>query len=387
MTIKEQLDSKKAALAEFKDAVSENDADAMEQAKAIIAEIAELEEKLEKAAEADAILAAIENPIENQEKSMDQQIKSLGDLAVKAFAGIDTSEKFDVTSETEFKGTPAGMGTVEIRDYDKHGYQVMPESGIRNLFGTETISGNALTFFTETDKDGSIATVAEFGQKPQIDFTITPHTVNLKKVAGYIVESDEIIEDAPWLASAINNRLVHKLRLAVENQLLAGNGTGSNITGLANTSGIGSVTYATTLTPDAILEAILKVKNDSGFDADAIVLNAADLLALMQMKDQNDQYLFSGPAYMAYGNGNAAVKATLWGVPCYVSAAITAGNPIVGAFKVGASVVTKGGIKVGSTNSNADDFTNNRVTVRAEERMTLAVYHPAAFVKISKASS
>ena len=389
MNVKEQIAGLKSELESLKQGVEQQDETAIKRAGEIMNEIPQLEEKAAKADEAAALLKQIENPIDNQEANIMDTPKTIGELAVKSFAGKrEDAGKFSLVSETGFKAAATITGT-QINDYDRHGYQSIPETGIRGLFGTETISGNALTYYVLSDKDGAVATVAENGKKPQLDFSYTPNTVKLQKVAGYIVESDEIIEDSDWLASACDNRLLHKLALVEEAQLLTGNGTAPNITGLTNTSGIGSVTFTHggTLSADDVLTAIMNVKANSGFDADAVIISSADLLRLMKAKDQNDQYLFSGPAYGAYGNGNATTKATFWGVPCYVSAALSAGQCIVGAFKQGASVVSKGdGIRLEATNTNGEDFVYNRVTIRAEERIALAVRYPAAFCYITEAA-
>ena len=59
----------------------------------------------------------------------------------------------------------------------------------------------------------------------------------------------------------------------------------------------------------------------------------------------------------------------------------------VGSFKACASVVSKGGVAVEATNTDQDDFIKNRMTIRCEERLALAVRRPAGFVKIVKAAT
>ena len=76
----------------------------------------------------------------------------------------------------------------------------------------------------------------------------------------------------------------------------------------------------------------------------------------------------------------------IWGIPVCVSSSITSGTVIVGAFKTCASVVTNGGVSVEAVNTNEDDFVKNLMTIRAEERLALAVRRPAGFKKLTKAS-
>jgi hypothetical protein len=58
---------------------------------------------------------------------------------------------------------------------------------------------------------------------------------------------------------------------------------------------------------------------------------------------------------------------------------------VIGAFKTCGSVVTNGdGQSVDATNTDADDFTKNMMTIRAEERLVLAVRRPAGFVNLTQ---
>lgn len=256
---------------------------------------------------------------------------------------------------------------------------------IADLLGSETISGTALTYFVEGALEGNFETVAENGQKPQLHFADpTAVTEALKKIAAFIKESDELVDDLPFLKSAIDGRLLYQLGLFEENQLLNGNGTGQNLRGLLQRSGIQSVTSASqAANADTLFSAITLTAQNSGLDADGIVINPADYQVLRLSKDANGQYFGGGFFAGQYGNGTLVEQPPLWGLRTVVTPAIAAGTALVGAFGQAASVIRKGGVSVEATNSNEDDFTNNRITIRAEERLALAVRRPSGLVKVT----
>ena len=202
----------------------------------------------------------------------------------------------------------------------------------------------------------------------------TPKTVSLAKIACHIKESDEYIDDYPFLASAINGRLLYELGLVEQNKL---------VTDLLGTSGIqtGSITAAATYldVAEEILKAAMDVQEQSGFAADAIALNPADWFKLRTLKLTTNEYFGGGP----FGAQNIP---NLWGIPVCVTTAVAANKFIVGAFKTCGSVVSRNGISVEATNTNEDDFVKNLMTIRAEERLALAVRRPAGFKKLTKAS-
>jgi HK97 family phage major capsid protein len=260
---------------------------------------------------------------------------------------------------------------------------------VADLLGTETISCTSLTYFVEGVLEGDFEGVAEGGKKPQLHFADpTPVTEALKKIAGYIVESDELRDDLPFLASAIDGRLLYQLGLYEENQLLAGNGTGQNLRGLLNRAGVQTEASASSAdNADALFRAITKTVDNSGFDADGIVINPTDYQTLRLRKDNNGQYFGGGFFSGEYGVGGITVQPPIWGLRTVVTPAISQGTALVGAFAQGASVIRKGGVTVESTNSNEDDFVNNRMTIRAEERIMLAARRPSSFVKVTLSST
>lgn len=112
------------------------------------------------------------------------------------------------------------------------------------------------------------------------------------------------------------------------------------------------------------------------------MINPADYMAIRLSKDTNGQYFGGGFFTGPYGSGGIIEQPPLWGLRTVVTSAIAAGTVLVGAFQT-AKVFRKGGIRVESTNSNVDDFINDKITVRVKERLGLQVKYPGAFVKIT----
>lgn len=269
--------------------------------------------------------------------------------------------------------------------------QVVPETlrrpTIASLLGSGTLSATTLTYYVQGPTTGDFAVVPELGEKPAIDFSFEPEIETLTKIAGITKISDEAFQDVPYLVSVIEGQLRLRLVLAEENQLLNGPGTGGSITGLLNRSGILTETSASPADDlDAVFRAMTAVELATQLTADAVVINPLDYQRLRLTRDANEQYYGGGPFTGAYGNNGLSLGPGLWGQRTVVTSAIAQGTALVGAFEIGGQVLRKGGVSVEMTNSNEDDFIHNRVALRAEERLLLAVYQPAAFCEVTFAT-
>ena len=320
----------------------------------------------------------------------DHFIKSVGDsVAVLGRRGgkLDAGEfKAPATQTTNW---PAGVPI--LTDYDRTIVQARRERPtIASLMGSGTISGNAISYFVEAAMQGGFSTVAEGAAKPQISFDNPTAVVDaLKKIAGWIDMTDEFIEDLGFLKSEIDTRLLYQLTMFEEAQLLSGNGTGQNLLGIRNRSGVQVQAAPTDAADnaDAVFQAMTKVSTATSLTADALVIHPLDYQEFRLSKDGNGQYFGGGYFQGQYGNGSVLENPNLWGLRTVVTTAATQGEILLGAFRIGATVYRKGGVRVEATNTHADNFTNNKVTVRAEERVALAVRYPAAFVKVGLAAA
>lgn len=384
MTLKEELKEKKDALAALKERIENNDAEAIAEGEKLQAEIETKAAEIEQAEKKAKLLKEIGTK-ESEDNDMGEAKKALtlGDSFVEHLKANPVDARFSVVAPeylktySDVQKTPSTSGVSAFATtFDRNVVEAARTPlVIRDLFGAEQISGSTLVYLVEGAIEGAPAATNEAAAKPQVHFKDpTPKTVSLSKIASYIKESDEYINDYPFLASAINGRLLYHLGLVEQNTL---------VSALAGTSGIqsDSTTWTAlstaTAIADLILEAAMDVQEQSGFAADAIVINPSDWYNLRIAKD--GEYRYYGGGF--FGSQNIP---NLWGIPVCVSAAVSAGTIFVGAFKTCASVVTNGGVRVEATNSDQDDFIKNLMTIRAEERLALAVRRPLGFKKLTK---
>lgn len=258
---------------------------------------------------------------------------------------------------------------------------------IADLMPSGQLSQSTLTYWQQGTLTGDVGTVAEGAAKPDLNFAFGQVSEPLSKIAGVTRVSDEMTQDADFMVSIVRSQLLQRLALKEEDQLLNGNGTPPNVSGILDRSGIQTYATPATTTPlktlNGILHAITICETGSQIPADGIVINPTDYENIRLGLDDNSQYYGGGPFTGAYGNDGFSLQPGLWTLPTVVTPAIAAGTVLVGAFRTGAQVFRKGGVRLESTNSNEDDFVKNLVTMRVEERVGLAVYFPTAFVKVT----
>ena len=375
MTIKEQLAEKKAALVELEPQLKSEDvsAETVEQGEALVKEIAELEEKCAKAEKAEALLKTIGTAEDNNDISEEKTMSQIEEFTKQA------AEMKDRSVGVSMKAYNSVVTAPTIADVDKSIAPQPKRVAAEDFLSVATISGNAVTYFTQGafETNSGIGTTAQNYKKPQASTSFTGTTLALSKIAAWIKETDEIIADAPFLASEVQNSLVYQIGKASDNFI---------INAIGSTVGIGAETYnGTTKTfADGILASILKIKEK--YDASVVYLNPADIYSLLSAKDQNKQYYGGGYFSGAYGNGALGIPASIWGVPMFASSQVTQGSALVVA-KEAVKVWKKGGIDVKLFEQNEDDALYNRVTLLGEVREACAVVDLAGVVLLASGNS
>lgn len=323
------------------------------------------------------------------------QVKSLGQLITEApnfqaiIKGGNVGGHQFSTGGIELKATLTSTAAGGLTGSGLAQPQVLPgilsllfqPLTVADLMPSGTASGALIRYLRETVATNAAATVAEGAAKPESTLNFAAVDEPVRKIATWLKVTDEMFEDVAQLRSYIDARLGLFVRIHEEAQLLTGSGVAPQITGFLNRAGLTAAqALGADTAPDAIYKEITKIRVASFLEPTGIVINPTNWQTVRLAKDANNQYYGGGPFTAAYGNGGPAMAPDmLWGKTVVATTAMTLGTALIGAFATAAQVWRRGGLTVEATNSNEDDFKNNLVMIRAEERLALAVYRPAAF--------
>jgi HK97 family phage major capsid protein len=251
---------------------------------------------------------------------------------------------------------------------------------VADLLSSGSTDSPLIAYLVELVFTNAAAAVGQGGVKPESAITYDLVNETVKKIAHWLPVTDEMLSDVSQLKSYIDARLKLGVELTEEDQLLNGSGTGNNILGLMNRSGLATAisrnSGASETNEDAIFRQIWAIFTNSFLMPDGIVMNPTNWQTIALRKDTTGQYIGSNPF------AATMTAQRLWGLPVAVTPAQTANTSLVGAYKMAAQVFRMGGIVVEASNSHADFFIKNLTAIRAEERAGLAVYRPASIGKV-----
>lgn len=248
---------------------------------------------------------------------------------------------------------------------------------VRDLLAPGNTESNAVAYLRETGWTNNAKPVAENTTKPYSEITYEEVLSGVKTIAHIIKVAKQTLDDLPQLRSIINGRLLNGLKRVEDTQLLFGTGVGADLHGIY-VQATNFVNPSTKTTPahglDVMRLAMLQVAL-ADLSATGHVLHDVDWTDIELIKDkQSGSYLFSNP----FGT----LEPRLWGLPvAQTNQQGMLGNFLTGSFSDAAQIFDREDANLVVSTENADDFEKNMVSIRAEERLALAMYRPAAFVK------
>jgi HK97 family phage major capsid protein len=303
----------------------------------------------------------------------EEKAKSAGEEFVKSaeFSQLvkGTSQKVRVELKNTVLGSPT---TTTIPSYQAG---VVPGAfrplAIRDVLPQYSTGTDLVVLTREASFTNNAAGQTQGAAKAQSAITFDKYNVTVETIAHWLKVSKQLLQDAPAVVSYIENRLRFGVEAKTDDQLLNGNGTSPQLSGLLDT---GNYTVYTPTAGDNLINAINRAKYQlwaTGYIPDAVIVNPADWGAQEIEQATDGQYLYGLPGLMSGMNP--------FGVRVVISTQMPAGSFLIGKFAEATGVWNREGtvIEMGFEN---DDFTKNLITIRAENRLGLEVSVPAALL-------
>ncbi len=317
--------------------------------------IAKLEGKFEAMSE-----KAVEKGVEPRtigEKAI-KQIKDQLD-AVKSGKSITLDLKADTTIVGDYTGNIAlSVLDPEINRIARQ--RVL----LQNAVNRGTTTSKFVTYIQQTLQSTSDY-VAESVAKPQGELKYTEVSKEVKKIAGVIKVSKEMLADLPFMQNEINTDLMASVSDDLENGILNGTGVGSQLEGMYTLATAWSAgTFANTIIA-ANLHDVIRVAcaniEAAKFYPTHVVLNPIDVAKLQLTKTTTGEYTYPifylDPVTSQPKIANLTIVSTTW---------MVAGTFLVGDMSRDYLKMRENmNITFGYEN---DDFTRNMISIICETR-------------------
>ncbi len=333
-------------------------------------------------------LADVTQALDKNTKALNatNEVKSLGQKvaaheAIKNYQGGTATFKISNKADTINKSPAANSITRNtITPAYQAGMVTMPDQPlqIEQLIPHIPVSVDAIEYTKEgsvTDGSKIVAEGEKLGETTVTNPTL--HTANCVNIGAYTVVTHQLLTNESALAAFIETKMQYKLNLNIENQLVNGNGTSTQLGGLLHE---GNFTDKTTVVQGKLPKSgatlldfalLLKTEFEKQYIMpEHLLLNPDDWAQLALLKDANGHYILGGPQLLATKN--------LWGTSIITTPFLSASKYILGNFTLGATIYDRESLDFRISDSDGENFKSMLYTFRVNRRLGFAVENPLA---------
>ncbi len=306
--------------------------------------------------------------------SLGQSIAKDEGLKQYVAGGLSGSKVITVKNAITTAGGSGGGLIFPTQDRDV-GRMARRTLSVLALITRGATDSSLVSYSRQTTRTNAAAPTAETAAAPQSSYGWTRAEANVRKIAHVAHVSDETLADAAALQTEVDTEMRYGVELALENQIVAGAGTGENLAGLkgaattfAAASGLPNSTRI-----DRLRLALLQLSL-AGYSGNGVLLNDVDWAAIELLKDTTGRYVYGSPF-------DGAASPRLWNLDVSATLGLSAGEWIVGNFALASTFYLRSDVEVQFSTENDTNFVDGLVTAKATVRGALAHKRPAAIVK------
>ncbi|WP_339112908.1 phage major capsid protein [Thioclava sp. GXIMD2076] len=235
---------------------------------------------------------------------------------------------------------------------------------------------NLVPYTKQTTRANGAAPTAEGTAAPESSYGWTKAEAPVRKIAHVTHISEEAMADAAMLETELDSEMRYGLDLALENQIVAGDGTGENLNGLRTQatafSSPAGITIEAQTRIDVLRLGLLQLTL-ADYAADGLLLHDLDWTAIETIKDTAGRYVFGNPA--------TGTLPRLWSLDVSTTRAQSAGEWMAGNFMMAATYYDRSDVEILISSEHDQNFVEGMLTMKGTRRGTLAVKRPGALVK------
>lgn len=248
---------------------------------------------------------------------------------------------------------------------------------VESLFNQMPATSNSISFVRENVFTNSAAEATEGAAAAESSITFTEVQESVRDVSHWVKISRQLAEDSAALAAYINTRLIYGVNRRVEQQLVVGNGTAPNLSGIFKSGnytnhGYTNADLGSTLKKFVLIRKVIADLTAAGYPPTAILLNPTDWCAI------EIDMLANNPTIASVADLNNGIPQRLFGVPVVPSNGVAVDTFAVGKFDLAGTLYDRSNVTIDMSYSDLDNFTKQLVTVFASRRLALAIESPAA---------
>jgi HK97 family phage major capsid protein len=282
------------------------------------------------------------------------------------YAGVKSRQRamasVDVASPIEVKNTVTSA--VNGNSWSERRPGIIPGAfpllAAEQLFTQIPTQNGSIDYMRESAWTNNAAETAEGVTKPQSAITFAAANMPMATVAHWLKISRQLADDNQALAAYIDRRLRFGVQMRIDTQLMVGNGTAPNLSGVFNTGnfvahGHTNAQLGTNLKKLSLLLLTAADMKVAGYMPTAVIMNPVDVA---QIKIDALAVVGGVELIAEYPGG-------LWGflgIPVVEVLSMTAGSFLMGAFDQGATLWDRESVRVDMSESDDVNFQQNLIT-------------------------
>lgn len=231
----------------------------------------------------------------------------------------------------------------------------------------------SIDYVVETGYTNNAGPVAETASESESALSFDNSSETMCLIShGVTVTRQQATHIAPMMAY-VERRLYHGIANNEDTQIISGDGTGANYTGIRNRANV--QTYSRHVTGDTRIDAIRRSFTQLHLielDADLVVVSPVDKEYMDLTKGTDEHYIWTQVA--------TPLGSMLWQKPLFPSTAMPEGQFLTGNFELGAMIFDRESAFVQVFDQHKDYAEKNQYYVKGLQQSVLIVPLPEAFV-------